>query len=156
MFGIMKKDDCEFFIKIRAKIYASQLFKLLLRYPRPTQLPLPPGPGWKTIDWNSSPPHLHFTRVLLVNVSKSGLIFEFFTFFCSEFDTNFTGVLFSWFLSFFGFLSIVKKEFCSKFFKVQKCQLSKPITIYGKVKNRFFFTNVFLHDSKHFLDILFI
>ena len=34
-------------------------------------------------------------RILLVNVSESGLISEFSTiFFCSDFDTNFTGVFF--------------------------------------------------------------
>ena len=112
-------------------------------------LPLP-WPGWKTIDWNSSQLVLVYYW-LMFWMQSDFWIFE------KKFAPFFKQISHASFFMiptiFWHFIHCEEEtEFCSKNFPCPKNFLfTKLITFFGKVKNRFFFTNVFFHDFKYFL-----
>ena len=103
------------------------------------------------------------SHVLLVNVSKSGLVHEISTFFCTDFDTNFTGLFFhdsNHFLTFYHCEK--KKKFVRNFSIPKKFQLPKNFNsqkisiVFGRVNKSNFFHKRFFHDCKHSLKFLVI
>ena len=115
-----EKDDCEIFIKIWVKNDSSEIFNYRvaqfvyipcfrggIRGPTPLSGSYSPR-LWMKNNWLKI--KSTGSRVLLVNVSVSDLISEFSTYFLLRFWYKFHRHLFSWFLPFYDFLSIVKDK----------------------------------------------
>ena len=137
MFGILEKTT-EIFTKIWAK---DNLLKDKgcrgLRPLHPLKgLPLL-GPGWKTINWNSSQLVLMYYWSMFLNQVR----FLNFQYFYYPIFKHISQASFFMTLTIFWVLSIVKqkKNFVRNFSKPKKnVTLKTPITFFGKVKKRIF------------------
>ena len=112
--------NCEIVIKIGAKNNSSQYFSMAGELGLATKSPYfvgdlistpftegsAPGPGWKTIDWNSSPLVLVYYWLAFLNQVR---FLNFWHFFC-YFDTNWTGIFFMILTIIWFFIHCVKEE----------------------------------------------
>ena len=113
--------------------------------PCPSQGPTAPGSGWKTIDWKSSQLVLvYYWLTFLYQV----WFLNFRHVFCSDFDTDFIGVVLHDFLPYYDLLSIVKEK------KNSVWNFSKYICFSNLEAHNFFlekFKYIFFSDTYFFM-----